>query len=732
MRECLAPSKLLILDLARTGADERFDVFADDIAANVQAALAGDKNPRFSVLCACSPGQRAQVSEELGQSLFAYYLDQGLRGHAEGYAKGNRDLCITVSELADFVKEHVDRCAWITRGVRQTPVLTFHGADFTLVRFEEAALANDVESKPPESYPAWLGAAWEVRDKWRTDQSRLGPGVLRELEAWLLRTERRWRGGIEEKRLKEELAPAQKRFQAQTQRIVASSLPPLPRSLILAIPANQKATAAFPGAIDNLLSRVPDPGLKIDDKEAAKQADVLDKEIKATLALVHDQPAAAANVLFESVAAWPKLGRGHVLVLDQLLRNLPLKTRYVQTVFLERVADHVAKTKDRNWPLATMQQALRTLRESERALAEVAQEPAVLPWVKSLFQDADEARRAGETKLFYGRPKDWTNAGEKLVAAETLYLNIQARAEALRRARMTRDRALALLPTFAPMLLAFPKENIAEMNTWHDAARGAAALTDALAEPGHMPEGVVALGEQLAQLQRFFDKKVERCLDLGEYPSGEDYQEIQALLESPWLTGPRRQDLWKAGQKLAFQFLSEIKPLDKADKPGKPSGTTVLGPDRGLERAQLQKRLRFQQAIDMIHLTGYYKQEKELQASLDQVDKETWTPLAEKLAALWPRRFLADLKAGVPDMLKVDRLERVLSPFDLNGVKSTDESHWSRNPTLAVYRKDLAAFWRWLGDRYQADGEALDADSRFRADYREWAEQHRTRAITMP
>ena len=445
------------------------------------------------------------------------------------------------------------------------------------------------------------------------------------------------------------------------------------------------------------------------------------------------QPDAAAHVLFETAATWPKLGRGHVLLLDRL-RNASVKARYPQTVFLERVAEFAAKTKDRDWPSSAAQQALRTWRESERALAEVAAEPAVWPMLKDLFQEADDKRRDGEKKLFYGRPKDWTNAGETLVDAETLYSIIQKRAEALRRARLARDRALALLPGLAPLLLALPKESSAETTIWHEAAQSAGKLTNALAEPGGSPEGVVVLEEQLAHLQRTFEKRAERCLDLGQFAEGEDYQEIQALLESPYWTGPRRQELWKAGQKLALRLLGENQALDKADKTDKANAPKELGPDRGPERTQFQKRLRFQQAIDMIHLAGFYQLEKELQTALDKADRQTWDALVQRLGAAWPRQILGDLKAGGPDMLKADRLERVLSPFDLNDVaiKSADENHWSRNPTLALFRKDLAAFWRWLGDRFQADGEALEQGSRFLTDYKDWAELYRTRALSMP
>src|SRR5262249_35113258 len=158
-----------------------------------------------------------------------------------------------------------------------------------------------------------------------------------------------------------------------------------------------------------------------------------------------------------------------------------------------------------------------------------------------------------------------------------------------------------------------------------------------------------------------------------------------------------------AGQKLELQLLGKIRALDNAEIPGKPSLFAPPPPDRAIERGRAQKQLRFQQTIDMITLTGFDKAgalEKQLQAAVNTGDDASWLKLAERLSEIWPRQLVADFKAGEQQMLRADRQGRVLSPFDLASVRSTEPGHWSQNPSLALHRRDLAAFWQWLSDRY--------------------------------
>ena len=202
MRACPSRKKLLILDIMRPSADARLGVLTNDVANSVHAILRDEeKDLPFLVLSPCSAGQVAQVSEELGLSVFAYYLDQGLHGHADA----DHNQRVTVKELADFVKARVDRWVWQNRGLRQEPKLYGQGDDFVLVQLGRDETSPEKEIPAELKYPEWLFNGWALRDAWARAETVLpGPTLVRRLESTLLRAERRWRGGIEEDRLDRE------------------------------------------------------------------------------------------------------------------------------------------------------------------------------------------------------------------------------------------------------------------------------------------------------------------------------------------------------------------------------------------------------------------------------------------------------------------------------------------------------------------------------------------------
>lgn len=733
LRECPAPGKLLILDLRGAGSVGPFGLLADEVAGKVQATLAREKNLPFFVLCASSAGQSAQVSEELGQSLFAYYLDRGMRGHAAAYAKTPGR--ITVMELAEYVKGHVDRCAWETHGVRQTPFLVGQGEDFPLARFDEAG-SEPVTAKEV-AYPAWLREGWNLRDAWlnpagRPDVLRLGPGLVHELEAVLLRAEQSWRGGGDEQgRIEKGLKTTVEQLKKLVVAINAGTTAPATLAApIPQVPTNNKLVATFRYSLSTLVPRASDPALKADEKIKAK----LDEELKKLKDSLNKQPAEAAWALAETAATMPALGPAQLVLLNQAA---PSEYPSGMIVYLQRLQAFggLVGANGWDWPMSAVQQALRTLQKSERCLAALAQEPAALPWAKMLLTKADTERRAAEKLLFSGTPADWPKAELALQEAERTYVVAANRTQNLRTALLARDRALALLVGLGPPWLGKPRD-AREAKTWKDAVASTSRLMDTFVKPGTaspdgMLEAAVGLTKHLDELDRALQARIRRCGNLDKNATGEDYLEIKTLLDCPRLNGPTREDLWSKGRKLGLGLLAKTQALDKA---GAPVSGALPSLDQGVERARLQSRLRFLYTFDMIQLAGYLDAgalEKELQAVQGALDDEAVQRLAGRLGNIWPQQLLLDLQGGAKNLSAADRLGRILAPFELATVRS-DLLPWTQNPTLALYQVDLAALWNMLRARYEADSVDLEPGSSAQTTYRTWAAEYGRLAASMP
>jgi hypothetical protein len=131
--ELLGPKRLLILDLAG-------DAYGE---------------PREGpTLYAASAGQSPLFSEYRGRSIFGYYVELGLRGQADT----NGDGRVSAAELAEYVRQRVDRWSRRVRGVRQTPELQGKGVDFDLAEARSEARPADLPE--PREYPKWLAEAW--------------------------------------------------------------------------------------------------------------------------------------------------------------------------------------------------------------------------------------------------------------------------------------------------------------------------------------------------------------------------------------------------------------------------------------------------------------------------------------------------------------------------------------------------------------------------------------------
>lgn len=191
--ECPAIEKALILDIARTPADPFHGPLHDDVAFQVDKELAAF-DPKFPVLCSCSPGERSLVIPELGLSAFAAFLAEGLSGEADGYPPSKQpNGQVSFAELAEFTVCRVSQWADQVQDARQMPKRYGpDGSGFLLFNRTRKELTDGESGPPPVApiYPVELREAWKKRDEAKRDVGlMLAPDLVLELEALLLRTE---------------------------------------------------------------------------------------------------------------------------------------------------------------------------------------------------------------------------------------------------------------------------------------------------------------------------------------------------------------------------------------------------------------------------------------------------------------------------------------------------------------------------------------------------------------
>jgi hypothetical protein len=178
------------------------------------------------------PGERPAAAAPLGRTAFGYYVEQGVRGAADGWNDaGDRDGRVTAAELAAFVRARVGRWATDAGGRPQTPTLSGNGGDFTL---RSGVSSAPVEEGPtvgdPPAYPDWLLAGWKTRDQWLdAGRAATAPRAVQHLEAALIGAETALEAGTAAADVQRRVQDAVPRLDALAGRLAGVRSPePLP------------------------------------------------------------------------------------------------------------------------------------------------------------------------------------------------------------------------------------------------------------------------------------------------------------------------------------------------------------------------------------------------------------------------------------------------------------------------------------------------------------------------
>ena len=114
---CPAGLKLLVLDSCHAGSEKGEEapgaIAAKDLGELFKASVG------VVTLASSTSEEKSQIWQYKQQSLFSYWLNQGLKGHADADSSGS----VNIHELFEYVHAHVRQTAEIRLGREQTPVL---------------------------------------------------------------------------------------------------------------------------------------------------------------------------------------------------------------------------------------------------------------------------------------------------------------------------------------------------------------------------------------------------------------------------------------------------------------------------------------------------------------------------------------------------------------------------------------------------------------------------------
>jgi hypothetical protein len=712
VHDCRAKRKLLILDIMRPIADARLGILYNNVAeyahGAVEEALKLDTD--LLVLLPCSPGQVTLISDELGMSVFGYYLDEGLRGFADRYNERHKENGrVTVAELGKFVAARVDRWSLTNRRTRQTPQLLGKARDFELLASENKEPSS--EWSPPDEYLEGFARGWALRDAWLEDGvAQFAPRALMKLEAVLIHEEQRWLGGRSRERvvddLKTEITQLERRVQRQRD---AFRLPFAPGSL--AATEKKPVPAAIADAWKRDFKKLEE--WKEGDPKEGEQLKELVAELLKLEAPFPDLVRSGLDAVADETNLMPIKLRLLWVVLEKRSGE-----RWAEALFLQRLNEMgVIRLNRQAEPnrvgrvMEAVQEGLRVMMASERL---AGYDPRVFKWLRSQLDAAEEQRSQLEAKLFSDALSSTSQTEALLLALKKLYGTLTSMNDScsyLQNAYRIRDRVLSLLPGYVSYLVTRPLDDRAWEAEWVEVARLTADLDERLRPPpvdsgqDTLPLILDELRSKTATLARLLGEKgklfgpfaPERLKEL------EDIEEMDALLACTWLKAKSRQTVWSRRREWSKFQNDKTRREDEADNQADSKLTRdpeTFDSRSAVDRERQRGDLRARVTIALFKLGGLpgvdtLERERAAAANKGSTDEmvQALRPVAEKLR----RASIEDIVASNRQLPGADRLSRVVHPFELDD----DQKYTGR-----LWEQETREFRAWLSQRYRREADS--------------------------
>jgi hypothetical protein len=654
--------RLLILDLEPPRVAPRQTVLLDDVAACIPNDLAAVTDGRRLVLCSCSAGQTPLTSEVLKRSVFGHYLEEGLRGWADGSNRGR----VTVRELADFVRRRVERWAEKVRQTRQTPVLLGEGSDFTLVDLPNRHPLPHLEIPEEAGYPSFL------RDAWKSASGV--PTRLRRLSE----VEHDWRGGETDEQARLDV---QKALNLAVEQTPAT---PRPRSLAMEL----KGAAPRSSVVDSLRQVVLQAEARTRGLPPEKANEVRKQLGDDFLKSVKDVPVAEAASAAVDVAIADPRGDA-VRFLDALVRLHQPETDYVETLALRRMASA-------DLPRSLVGQVLEIVRTGART----ASQPGTFPWVATRLTRAawkeHEALVVLEAAGFAPRSR-----------AETLLTDcaseqnaLLAEQEIVHAARAALADAATLLPEVWRSVESTPRSDAGWLQTANLAIRLSNRLESARDE---------ALAGALGDLRRLSGDLSARLLEIRERfapdglaamirssrsatASAGVWRDLNGVLATSLAAGSDREAVWKAAVDVEWRLVEEVMRLDRQAAASTPDAAAEV-PSAQQEEQVL--RVRADVALALVRLAGLPAVPFEvLRESAGNGDRSALATLETKLRQAWhslpPGNAGAELWAFLADHYRYLDREYAALQGDSPAAAFYSRAAMDYRPWLKPGREDFA------------------------------------------
>jgi Mg-chelatase subunit ChlD len=624
--------KLLLLDVTQVSAHWPLGELHNDFARalNARAEDIKKKVEKLVVISSSDEDQRSWVSPEWGQTYFAHFVIEGLKGAADGAGTGKKNGRVDALELFQYVRNEVKRWVWHNRGRLQTPVK--FGVDDDRARNLELVNCGDYQADyavpkvDEKKYEKDYEAAWEKCRELRRElphPSAYAPHLWRRYLDVLLRVEQLLRSGAADK-VKEHLSEVEDLY---TLIVQCRSLDDLKKSAQLTLAMPDALGLQRTAHVRNELIKIVDFG-KLESEKKEDRDKALTEALTALKKLPANDSHALIDLVIHKVAEEPErrlvLGRHLLGSVDPVAPDC----RTAEAHYLMMLADNLPLLRPeveagKRWPL--VQTSLQLRRRAELAALGLDEKkdgerlPAyseqVLPWIQEMIKKADRPRRLGQDLLFASSTAEWDQAKKLLNEdANPGYMKAQDLAVKIRRALDLRDRLYAELPYYTHWVAERGSEHEVDVvvQLWNELHK----LRRLLEKPIPGEEGIAQAAQRIAEDFKRIQGWVEQSAE-KENPTNQDrWHEIEAVLAVPFLEPDRRKSLIDASFAISRKLLLE-NPLKEGDA-GIPSG------EENRKRARAAALRQGRLALAMLGGDDWPEEFAKAKNAIDLADEGEW------------------------------------------------------------------------------------------------------------